>query len=107
MNELEEVFKNYDSKEYNKEEYAEYKRKEKEQVYGMIDSIAEKVVKDENEFKKYLDSQCKFDSYSVGNALLVTAQMPQATQLRDYESWKNAGAYLKKAPKFVKILEPR
>jgi hypothetical protein len=54
-----------------------------------------------------LDSQSKFDNYSVGNALLVTAQMPQATQLRDYESWKNAGAYLKKFPKYVKILEPR
>mgnify|MGYP003370385373 FL=1 len=109
MNELNEVYASYDSKnrEYSKEEYAEYKRKEKEQVYQMIDTTAEQVVKDGNVFQKYLDSQSKFDNYSVGNALLVTAQMPQATQLRDYESWKNAGAYLKKFPKFVKILEPR
>lgn len=109
MSNLDEVYDNYSSKnrEYNKEEYAEYKRKEKEQIYELIDKTAEKIVTNGKEFKQFLDSQSKFEQYSVGNALLVTTQMPQATQLRDYDSWEKAGAYLKKYPKFVKILEPR
>lgn len=108
MSELDEVYDDYDfdSKEYNKEEYIKYKKQEKEDIYNLIDKTAEKIVTNGEEFKKYLDSQSKFDSYSVGNALLVTAQMPSATQLRDLESWASTGAYKKKFAKFVKILEP-
>lgn len=108
MSELDEVYDSYDSnnRQYSKEEYAEYKRNEKTQIYEMIDKTAEKIVTNGEEFKKYLDSQSKFDSYSVGNALLVTAQMPKATQLRDLDSWASVNAYKKKFAKFVKILEP-
>ena len=65
MNELNEVYASYDSKnrEYSKEEYAEYKRKEKEQVYQMIDTTAEQVVKDGNVFQLF-GRKC-FASYST------------------------------------------
>lgn len=108
MSELDEVYDSYDSnnRQYSKEEYAEYKRNEKTQIYEMIDKTAKKIVTNGEEFKKYLDSQSKFDNYSVGNALLVTAQMPKATQLRDLDSWASVNAYKKKFAKFVKILEP-
>ncbi len=108
MNELNEVYDSYDlnNRQYSKEEYAEYKKQEKQEVYSLIDKMAEKIVTDGNELKKYLDSQSKFDSYSVGNALLITAQMTKATQLRDYESWKSFGAYPKRFAKAIKILEP-
>ena len=94
------------NREYSKEEYAEYKKNEKQQVYAMIDVSTNKAVSNSNEFKKYLDTQSKFEQYSVGNALLIATQMPESTQLRDYESWKNNGAYLKKYSKAIKILEP-
>lgn len=108
MNELDEVYNNYDSqnREFSKEEYAEFKKNEKQQIYELIDRTAETVVTNGDEFQKYLDTQSKFEQYSVGNAFLVMAQMPDATQLRDYESWRNSGAYLKKYPNAVKILEP-
>ena len=108
MSEFEEVFNSYNSgnKQYSKEEYAEYKKKEKQEVYNLIDKTAEKVVTNGEELKKYLDTQSKFDQYSVGNAMLVLAQMPNATQLRDYNGWQNVGGYVKKSPKEVKILEP-
>ena len=108
MNELNEVYASYDSKnrEYSKEEYAEYKKKEKQEVYNLIDKTEERVVTNGEELKKYLDTQSKFDQYSVGNAMLVLAQMPNATQLRDYNGWQNVGGYVKKSPKKVKILEP-
>ncbi len=109
MGGLDEVYDNYDSsnRRYSKEEYAEYKKNEKAQIYELIDKTAEKIVTNGTEFKKYLDTQSKFDSYSVGNALLVTAQMPKATQLRDLNSWTSSNIYKKKFAKPVKILEPR
>ena len=108
MSELDEVYNNYieNNEQYDKNKYIEYKRNEKKEVYELIDTTTEKVATSGDELKKYLDSQSKFDGYSVGNALLVSAQMPKATQLRDVESWKNIGAYRKKFQKPVKILEP-
>lgn len=108
MNELDEVYNSYDfqNREYSKEEYANFKRNEKQQVYDLIDATAEKSVSNEADFKKYLDTQSKFEQYSVGNIMLITAQMPEATQLREFESWKNAKAYIKKFSQGVKILEP-
>lgn len=108
MSKLDEVYDNYDSsnRQYSKEEYAKYKRNEKAQIYELIDKTAEKIVTNGDELKKYLDTQSKFESYSVGNALLVTAQMPKATQLRDLGSWASSNIYKKKFAKPVKILEP-
>lgn len=109
MRELDQVFNNYNRKnrQYNKEEWIEYKKQEKQEVYALIDTTAEKIIQEGTEFKKYLDTQSKFEQYSVGNALLITAQMPEATVLRDYESWSNIGGFPKKHRKNdVKILEP-
>lgn len=109
MGELDQVFDNYNKKnrQYNKEEWIEYKKQEKQGVYALIDTTAEKIVQDGQEFKKYLDTQSKFEQYSVGNNLLITAQMPEATVLRDYDSWTNVGGFPKKNRKNdIKILEP-
>ena len=108
MNDLDEVFDTYNRKttEYNKEEWIEYKKQEKEDIYRLIDTTAEEIVSDNKKFKQYLDIQSKFDQYSVGNTLLITAQMPNATVLKDFEGWKNVGGYLNKHRTEVKILEP-
>lgn len=110
MSELEDVYGVYEEiekREYNKEDYAEYKKVEKKQIYELMDSEAQKVGEDVNEFKKYLDNQSKFGKYSVGNVLLITAQMPQAMELKDLKSWANEKAYKRKFEKPVKILEPK
>lgn len=110
MSELEDVYGEYEEiekREYNKEDYAEYKKEEKKQIYELMDSEAQKVGEDVNEFKKYLDNQSKFGKYSVGNVLLITAQMPQAMELKDLNSWANEKAYKRKFEKPVKIFEPK
>lgn len=110
MSELEDVYGVYEEiekREYNKEDYAEYKKEEKKQIYELMDSEAQKVGEDVNEFKKYLDNQSKFGKYSVGNVLLITAQMPQAMKLKDLNSWANEKAYKRKFEKPVKIFEPK
>lgn len=106
MGELDQVYEDYGKKHYTKEEYSEFKRKEKNEVYELIDETAKNIIQNEQELKKYLDTQAKFEQYSVGNALLILAQMPEATLLRDYQSWIGLGGFPKKFRKKVKILEP-
>lgn len=108
MSELDQVYETFNKRkrEYNKEEYAEFKKKEKQEVYELIDKTAEKIVQNNQEFMQYLNTKSRFEQYSVGNTLLVMAQMPNATMVRDYESWVNSGGYPKRRRKDIKILEP-
>lgn len=109
MIELEDVFSNFERKnrKYNKEEWIDYKRKEKQDVYKLIDESAEKIVQNGEEFKKYLNTLSKFEQYSVANTLLINAQMPEAIMLKDFDNWTSIGGYPKKNRKpDIKILEP-
>ena len=38
--------------------------------------------------------------------LLILAQKPDATQLKDFDGWKDAGASIKRQQKGISILEP-
>ena len=91
---------------FDKEAWAEKKQAERKSVYELADSTALSVAGDGNRFRDYLDVQARFDRYSVTNALLILAQMPQATQVKDYNGWKDASAYVKKRPQSISILEP-
>lgn len=79
---------NYQKKEFNKDEWAKMKNDERNEVYSLIDKTALEIMQDSNKFKDYLDIQSHFDKYSVANGLLIYAQMPNATQLREYSEWK-------------------
>lgn len=98
--------KQENDKPFDKESWKEKKQLEREQAYTLIDTTAEEISTDGDKFKSYLDVQSHFDRYSVGNALLITAQMPQATQLKDFDSWKENGVSIKKQQKGITILEP-
>lgn len=91
---------------FNKEEWAALKQKERADAYALIDSTAEQMTGDGALFQSYLDVQSRFDRYSVGNALLICAQMPQANRLADFNGWKNADVYIKKGENGITILEP-
>lgn len=90
----------------SKEEWAEMKALEKESLYTMIDDTADQVTKDEESLKAFLDSQARLDRYSAGNALLIHNQFPEATQLKDFNSWTEAKAQVKKGAKAISIFEP-
>lgn len=90
----------------SKEEWAEMKALERESLYNMIDETAVEVTKDEDSLKAFLDSQARLDRYSAGNALLIHNQFPEATQLKDFNSWTEAKAQIKKGAKAISILEP-
>lgn len=91
---------------FDKEAWAEKKKAERESVYAMLDKMTGEVSANGDKFQQYLDIQSRFNQYSVGNALLIMAQMPKATKLKDFDSWKENHVSLQKKQKHICILEP-
>ena len=91
---------------FNKEEWAAQKKAQREEAYGLIDNTCSEMMADGESFRQYLDVQGRFDRYSVANAVLVSAQMPEATQLKDYNAWKQSRVYVNKDAQKIVILEP-
>ena len=94
------------SRAFNKEEWAAQKQEQRKEAYDLIDTTCQEMMADGGAFQQYLDVQGHFDRYSVNNAILVSAQMPEATQLKDYGSWKQSRVYVNKDAQKVTILEP-
>ena len=91
---------------FDKAEWAAAKQAQRNEAYELIDTTCEKMMTDGGTFRQYLDVQGRFDRYSVNNAILVSAQKPEATQLKDYSSWKQSRVYVDKDAQKVTILEP-
>ena len=91
---------------FDKTAWAEKKQTERTAVYELIDETADGIRADCGKLKTYLDVQSRFDRYSVGNALLIMAQMPEATRVGDFDYWKENNASIKKNERGVSILEP-
>ena len=94
------------NKPFNKEDWAAQKQAERKEAYELIDTTCADIQSDGNSFRQYLDVQGRFDRYSVANAILVSAQMPEATQLKDYNKWKQSRVYVNKDAQKITILEP-
>ena len=94
------------SRPFDKTEWAAQKQAERKAAYELIDTTCDQMAADGGAFRQYLDVQGRFDRYSVNNAILVSAQKPEATQLKDYSSWKQSRVYVNKDAQKVTILEP-
>ena len=94
------------NKPYDKEQWAAQKQAERKEAYELIDNTCSEMAVTGDSFRQYLDVQGRFDRYSVANAVLVSAQMPEATQLKDYGKWKQSRVYVNKDAQKITILEP-
>lgn len=94
------------SKPFDKEQWAAQKQAQRKEAYELIDNTCSEMMISGDSFRQYLDVQGRFDRYSVNNALLVSAQMPEATQLKEKAAWKQSRVYVNKDAKKVVILEP-
>ena len=94
------------SRPYDKAEWAAAKQAQRKEAYERIDSTCTEMMAGGDVFRQYLDVQGRFDRYSVNNAILVSAQMPEATQLREKTAWKASRVYVDKDARSVVILEP-
>ena len=93
-------------KTFDKNAWIEKKQQERQEVYDLMDKTADEIKTDINKYMQYLDVQGRFDKYSVGNALVISATLPNATQIKEFDDWKETGAFIKKGENGIKILEP-
>jgi hypothetical protein len=93
------------SKPYDKEEYAAWKKAEREQLFEMVDVATQRIGVDPAAFKDYLDVMTRFPSYLVINTLLIFEQMPEASRLHDFDTWKNKKVSVKKDASALSLFE--
>lgn len=94
------------SKPFDKEQWAAQKQAQRKEAYELIDNTCSEMMISGDSFRQYLDVQGRLDRYSVYNAILVSAQMPEATQLKEKAAWKQSRVYVNKDAQKVVILEP-
>ena len=78
---------------------------EKISLFETANNAAVDTVYSGKNLRKYLETQSRFDKYSATNVLLIMSQKPEATQIKDYNSWQKAGVTVKKFEKSFSILE--
>ena len=71
---------------YDNEAYKAKKQQEREETYALLYGTSEKMQQDAVLFQSYLDVQARFDRYSANNAVLITAQRPDATRLAEFDT---------------------
>lgn len=108
MNEIDSIVgeKETNKKSFDRDAWIKQKQEQRKFAYDTMDKTAEEIIQDISKFKTYLDIQGRFDKYSVRNALLITNQMPNATRLKEFDDWKEQGAFIKKNENGIIILEP-
>ena len=90
---------------FDKEAWAEQKQQERQQLFDIIDEMADKTFASSDALTAYLDMQSRLGKTSVGNTLLVVAQKPDATHIADYDDWQKKGRSVKRGEKSISILE--
>ena len=90
----------------DKKTYGQMMAEKKAKCYAMIDDACLAVMSSPEKLYEYLMVQSSFERYSLNNNLLIFAQNPGATKLKDFEGWKKAGCYVKKGAESIMILEP-
>ena len=90
----------------SKEDWAAKKKQTREDAYALVDKGAESIIMSPPMMEQYLSMQTRFLHYSVSNVLLIMQQCPDATQLKNFDGWKEVGASIKKGTRGITILEP-
>ena len=90
-----------------KNEFAERLREMKADLFDMIDETTMKVVTDEDEYRKYLDFQSRFDIFSISNVMLILAQDRNVNVIKTYDDWNMENARILKGEKSLKLLMPK
>lgn len=110
MNDFDDLFKvqaedTPEERPFDKDSWVEKKQAERQAVYELADKTTLEVSTDGGQYKQFLDVKSRLIHYSATNALLVMAQRPLATQLRDFNGWKKEGVSIKRGENHIKVLE--
>ena len=81
--------------------------KAKRMIDSALDQLGEQLEQGKSEqLKQYLAAMGRFHRYSVGNALLIALQRPEATHVAGFRTWKKLGRQVNKGQKGIQILAP-
>ncbi|MCD7950541.1 MAG: hypothetical protein LUG12_09835 [Erysipelotrichaceae bacterium] len=94
------------NKRMSKEEYAKMMIDNRKRLYDMSDVQVKKIASNPSIYLDYLKMLANTD-YTVFNTLLVMAQNPDATMLKDASHWRETGIYVNKGEKGIQIMEPK
>lgn len=89
-----------------KEEYAKMMKEKRQSLYDLSEKQAEIISQNPDKYMHYLKLLGNTD-YTPTNTLLVMAQKPDATYLKDGNRWQELKCYRKKGEKGIQILEPK
>lgn len=79
----------------------------KQQTAEALDQLALALDGGKSEqLKRYLTAMGRFCRYSLGNALLIAFQRPDATHVAGYGTWKRLGRQVKQGEHGIRILAP-
>lgn len=56
--------------------------------------------------KKYLKAMARFHRYSLGNAILISCQKPDATHVAGFRAWQKLGRHVRKGEHGIAIMAP-
>lgn len=76
------------------------------ELYKLIDETIANLQNNIIPFEKYVSVQSKFYQYSVANMLLILAQNPNVSFLKDELAWQRESVKISRKAKPINILEP-
>lgn len=94
--------------EEEKEAWVETQKQNRETANGIVENALPEISQNSEKLLQYLDTQTRFFSYSVRNAILIMQQRPDAVKLGDSSYWRKNGFYIQRREKNkpVLIVEP-
>lgn len=81
---------------------AEQRRAEADALHASITEQVE-ALRDSDAWQQFLEFAQSFHSYSLGNLMLIQAQMPEATQIAGFRKWQELGRQVRKGERAIKI----
>src|SRR3954471_16018777 len=63
-------------------------------------------IHDSDTFRRFLDAQARFHTYSWGNVLLILDQRPDATRVASFRTWLALGRPVRKGEHGIRIFVP-
>lgn len=89
----------------SKEDFAKMMREKRKVLFSLANDQTSRAVDSPQNYVSYLNLHARL-GYTVTNTLLVMAQNPNATLLKDTARWRDDGKYIRKNEKGIQILEP-
>lgn len=90
---------------FDKEQWAQQKQKKRQELYDMIDEMADRVLSEPEMLGTYIKMQARLGMTSVANTLLIAAQKPEASYVMSYDDWTQKGRSVKRGENGFFILE--